>query len=197
MKSYWFGLTLEKLLANMFLFFLSHGPHPLIWKPAWLRAEWYHLHANPKSVHNAVSVLFRTAGKKWRVTQWISDWTLSGVKNIPPMKEVVIRMRKELWRILRKRTPNATKDQCMSNSLISCVFWKNTFKIFFTFTFVISGKVSALAQVHPHLLHHLSPKKKIHPMTSLTKMKAWTGPIWVKGNHQDLKEEGHVEDLYV
>lgn len=66
--------------------------------------------------------------------------------------------------------------------------------------FLLSGKKrkSALAQVHLHLPRPPSPKKKkICPMASLIpKIKALTGPDWVKWSHQDqLREEGHVEDL--
>lgn len=41
-------------------------------------------------------------------------------------------------------------------------------------------------------------KKKICTMTDLTqKIKNSTGSNWERGIYQDLKKEGHVEDLYV
>lgn len=99
----------------------THGHHYLVYKPAWLRADWQDLHANPKSVHDVVFCfdLLRMAGKKWRATQWTFVWILSAVKNIPPMKEIIIRIGGEIREIpqilverdLWKSSPNAMRDQ--------------------------------------------------------------------------------------
>lgn len=159
--------------------------------------------------------------KNWRVTQWTFDWTLNAVKNIPPMKEILIRIGEKTWKTpqilveidLWKSIPNVTKNQSMcSCPMLSCYIYKYVEYCFYStlhckqayriliILFLLLGKKrrSALAPVHPRLLHRPNMKKKVRIQINLIqKIKDLTRSNWEKGSYQDLKKEGHAEDLYV